>query len=68
MLIADLCPQCNLTETFMRGEEPEVTVSKALTPKVLGPAFGDTLEDVSYRISAYCESFKGNKGAWFLPG
>lgn len=68
ILVADLCPQCNLTETIMRGEEPEITVAKALTPKVLGSAFGEELDDVSYRISAYCESFKGNKGAYFLPG
>lgn len=69
ILVADLCPQCNLTETIMRGgERPDVTVLKALTPKVLGSAFGDPVEDVSYRISGYCESFKGNKGAFFLPG
>jgi chromosome partitioning protein len=68
VLVADLCPQCNLTETFMGEEEYDVTILKALTPKVLGSAFGDEVEDVSYRISAHCESFKGNKGAYFIPG
>jgi chromosome partitioning protein len=68
VLVADLCPQCNLSETLMRHEQPDVTVSKALTPKILGSAFGDAIEDVSYRISSHCESFKGNKNAYFLPG
>lgn len=68
ILVADLCPQCNLTETLMRGEEPDITVAKALTPKLLGPAFGEALDDVSYRISMYCDAFKGNRPAYFLPG
>lgn len=68
LLAADLCPQGNLTETLMRNTAPEVTVAKALLPKLLGPAFGDPLEDISYRISNYCEHFKGGKTAYFVPG
>lgn len=68
VLLADLCPQCNLTETVMRGLKPDVTVAKALTPKLLGPAFGEELEDVSYRVSNHCEDFKGGKGCYVLPG
>jgi cellulose biosynthesis protein BcsQ len=68
VLVADLCPQCNLTETVMNGAEYDITVARALTPKLLGPAFGDEIEDVSYRISTHCEAFKGGKPAWFLPG
>ncbi|WP_230905827.1 ParA family protein, partial [Escherichia coli] len=41
VLVADLCPQCNLTETLLRGEKPVVTIANALTPKMLGPAFGE---------------------------
>lgn len=69
VLVGDLCPQCNLTETLMRNREPDVTVYKALLPKVLGEAFGDTqMADVSYRISEYCESFKGLSPAFVIPG
>lgn len=68
VLVADLCPQRNLTETIMRGEATDVTILKALRPKILGSAFGDEIDDISYRISATCESFKGNKGAYFVPG
>lgn len=68
LLIADLCPQCNLTETFMRGEEPEVTILKALQPMLLGPAFGDVPSDLSYRVSQYCDSFKVRKPCFFVPG
>jgi len=67
-LIADLCPQRNLTESLMRGSKPEVTVGDALRPKVLGPAFGDVPDDISYRISAYNDHFKGAKGGFFVPG
>lgn len=68
LMLADLCPQCNLTETVMRGTHAEVTVAKALTPKLLGPAFGDELEDLSYRVSNHCEDFKGGKNCYILPG
>ena len=68
LLVADLCPQCNLTETFLRGFEPEVTILKALQPAILGPAFGEIPTDASYRISAYCDSFKLCKPAYFIPG
>lgn len=68
LLVADLCPQGNLTETLMRGVTPDVTVAKALLPKLLGPAFGDAIEDVSYRISNHCENFKGGKNSYVLPG
>jgi chromosome partitioning protein len=68
LLLADLCPQCNLTETVMRGVHPNVTVAKALTPKLLGPAFGEDLEDLSYRVSNHCEDFKGGRNCYILPG
>ena len=68
LLVADLCPQCNLSETLMRGIEPEVTVLKALQPVLLGPAFGDVPDDISYRVSQYCDSFKAGKGCYFIPG
>jgi chromosome partitioning protein len=68
MLCADLCAQCNLSGMLMRGEEPAVTVIRALQPTLLGPAFGDPPEDVSYRVSNYCDYFKGRKAAYFIPG
>jgi len=68
LLVADLCPQGNLTETLMRDREPEVTVAKALLPKLLGPAFGTVPEDLSYRVSTYCEDFKGGRACYVLPG
>lgn len=68
LLAADLCPQGNLTETLMRDTQPDVTVARALLPKLLGPAFGEIMEDISYRISTYCEHFKSGKNAYFVPG
>jgi chromosome partitioning protein len=68
MLVADLCPQCNLTETLMRDETPEVTVLKALQPVLLGPAFGTKPEDLSYRISTTCAAFKTSKPSYIVPG
>jgi chromosome partitioning protein len=69
-LIADLCPQCNLTETLLRGLEqsPKVTILKALQPILLGPAFGEVPSDLSYRVSTHCESFKLRKPTYFIPG
>jgi chromosome partitioning protein len=68
MLIADLCAQCNLTETLMRGVVPEITVLSALQPKLLGPAFGEIPSDISYRISATCDAFKARKSSFIIPG
>ncbi|KOO75378.1 ParA family protein [Stenotrophomonas maltophilia] len=67
-LVADLCPQRNLTEAIMRGQKAEVSVGDALRPKVLGPAFGDVPDDISYRISAYNDHFKLGKPSFFVPG
>ncbi len=68
LLVADLCAQCNLTETLMRGAEHEVTILKALQPVLLGPAFGEVPSDLSYRVSNYCDSFKLQKTTHFIPG
>jgi cellulose biosynthesis protein BcsQ len=68
MLVADLCAQCNLTETLMRESEPDVTILEVLQPRLLGPAFGTTPSDPSYRISAQCDAFKGRKACYVIPG
>lgn len=68
LLVADLCAQCNLTETLMRGAEHEVTILKALQPVLLGPAFGEVPSDLSYRVSTYCDPFKLHKPTFFIPG
>ena len=68
LLVTDLCPQRNLTENMMRGEDTPVTILTALQPMLLGPAFGDVPEDISYRISQHCDSFKGGKTSYFIPG
>lgn len=67
-LVADLCPQRNLTESLMRGQKPEVTIADALRPRVLGPAFGEIPSDISYRISTYNDHFKSGKSGFFSPG
>ncbi|WP_024555879.1 ParA family protein [Franconibacter pulveris 1160] len=68
LLVADLCPQCNLTETILKGAHAKVTIANALTPKMLGPAFGDMPEDISYRVSSYIDDFKGGKACFAIPG
>jgi len=68
LLVADLCAQCNLTETLLREASPEVTVLNALQPKLLGPAFGDAPSDISYRVSSYCDPFKLHKPTFAIPG
>lgn len=68
LLIADLCAQCNLTETLLRGEAAEVTIEQALQPVLLGPAFGEAPSDLVYRVSRYCDPFKAVKPAWIIPG
>lgn len=68
LLIADLCAQRNLTENLMRGVGQDVTILDALQPALLGSAFGDVPDDISYRVSNYCDAFKGGKEAIFIPG
>jgi chromosome partitioning protein len=67
-LIADLCAQQNLTESLMRGSPKPVTISDALRPILLGPAFGNVPTDISFRVSQHNDNFKGGKGAFFIPG
>jgi len=68
LLVADLCAQRNLTETFFKHKAHKVDITSALMPQILGPAFGDVPDDISYRISELCESFKGGKRAYIVPG
>jgi len=68
LLVADLCAQCNLTETLMRDAPREVTILDALQPALLGPAFGTAPGDLSYRVSQYCDSFKPQKPCYIVPG
>lgn len=68
LLLADMCAQCNLTENLMREQDPEITVLETLQPILLGPAFGTVPSDASYRISAYCDSFKTAKPSFLMPG
>src|SRR5208283_3605917 len=67
-LVVDLCAQCNLTETLRKEMDNDVTILNALQPKFLGPAFGDIPDDISYRISESCGSFKTNKASYIIPG
>jgi chromosome partitioning protein len=67
-LLVDLCPQRNLTESILRGEKYEVNIGTALLPRVLGPAFGDIPDDVSYQLSTVNDNFKGGKKSFFIPG
>jgi len=67
-LLVDLCAQCNLTENLMRDEEPEITILDALQPRMLGPAFGESPEDASYRVSKTCDAFKTRKPTYIIPG
>src|SRR5207302_10567870 len=52
ILIADLCAQCNLTETLMSGDYSEVTILNSLQPKLLVPAFCELSSYKSLRVSA----------------
>lgn len=67
-LYADLCPQANFTELLMGEERPGITIYDCLKPAILGSAFGATPTDISYRVSRYCDAFKGKQGAFMVPG
>lgn len=68
LLVADVCAQCNLTETLRRDVDQDVTLLSALQPKLLGSAFGDAPDDLSYRISNTCDAFKATKASYVIPG
>ncbi|HBY63887.1 MAG TPA: chromosome partitioning protein [Solibacterales bacterium] len=61
-LLADVCPQCNFTELLLGDFRPKVNIYDALRPTILGSAFGDQPKDLSYRVSSYCDAFKGGAG------
>ena len=68
VLIADVCPQANLTEVIMKSEKPKVTIYHALQPRVLGSAFGEEAKDIAFRVSQFSPSFAGGKGCYLIPG
>jgi chromosome partitioning protein len=68
VLLTDLCPQCNFTEMLLGDFRPKVNIYDALKPMILGSAFGDTPQDLAYRVSQYCSNFKGGKGAYMIGG
>ena len=68
VLLADVCPQCNFTEMLLGDFRPKVDVHSALQPVILGPAFGDSPDDISYRVSQHCDEFKGGKSAFMVAG
>lgn len=68
VLLSDLCPQCNFTEMLLGDFRPKVNIYDALKPVILGSAFGDAPQDLSYRVSQHCNNFKGGKGAYVIGG
>ena len=68
LLVTDVCPQCNFTEMLLGDFRPKVNIYDALKPIILGSAFGDMPVDLSYRISQYCNDFKGGKQAFTIAG
>ncbi len=68
LLVADVCPQCNTTEILLGDFKPKTNVYSALQPAILGPAFGEVPEDLSYRVAQHCDPFKGGRGAFLIPG
>ncbi|AGP42394.1 chromosome partitioning protein [Sorangium cellulosum] len=68
LLVTDVCPQRNMTELLLGDFKPKATLYNALQPIILGPAFGEPPEDLAYRVSQYCDDFKGGKGCWVIAG
>lgn len=69
ILLTDVCPQCNMTEILLGDFRPKVTIYDALQPLISGPAFGTAgADDIAYRVSKYCDEFKGGAGAWIISG
>jgi cellulose biosynthesis protein BcsQ len=68
LLMTDVCPQCNFTEMLLGDFKPKVNIYHALQPIILGPAFGEVPDDLSYRVSQHCDEFKGGRGAWCIAG
>ncbi|MHC2712698.1 chromosome partitioning protein [Bradyrhizobium diazoefficiens] len=67
-LVVDLCPQRNLTESIMRGQNSPVNIGSVLRPKVLGPAFGVPPEEISHRLASVNQHFLGGKKSYFIAG
>jgi len=67
-MIVDLCAQGNLTDSLNNKKDHlDVNIYDAIQPRLLGPAFGDIPEDISYLVSGKNEEFKGIKASYFIP-
>lgn len=68
LLVADVCPQCNLTELIFRDEQPDLKLTDGLLPRIMGSSFGDEKDDISYYVGDEIRYFKKNKKTFFVPG
>jgi len=68
LLVADLCAQRNMTEALMPEESPKIDIIQALQPVLLGPAFGRAPSTLTYKVSKYCDAFRGQKDCRLIPG
>lgn len=67
-IAADLCAQRNLTESVTQNKSLPVNISDALTPKLLGSAFGEQPEEISFNLSQQNDNFIGGKKSYIIPG
>jgi chromosome partitioning protein len=67
-LVADLCPQKNLTEAIVKNGKFDSTILASLRPLIMGPAFGVAPEEISIRLSQLNENFSMGKKSYLIPG
>ncbi len=67
-LVADLCPQKNLTEAIIKNGKFDSTILASLRPLIMGPAFGVAPEEISLRLSQLNDNFGMGKKSYLIPG
>jgi chromosome partitioning protein len=67
-LVLDLCPQKNLTESFVNHKKFDATILSVIRPLILGPAFGVAPDEPSVLISELNTNFLGGMKSYLIPG
>jgi cellulose biosynthesis protein BcsQ len=70
LLLADVCPQCNLTQALL-GEDVDshsLTIYDALLPYLMPAAKKAEIDDLLLSVPAFCHYFKQGKKIYNIPG
>jgi cellulose biosynthesis protein BcsQ len=67
-LLADVCPQCNFTQSLLGDDVVSNTIYDALLPRVMAGTEAVNPADLLVSVPPACTAFKYGRGVFTIPG